>query len=211
MPPSPPERPLVIAHRGASAYAPENTIEAYDLAVRCGADCIELDVHLDRSGRLLVSAEPPGPNVDLTLEEVLAWRADQDVRLFVELKLPHRYRARGVVPAVTRLLDESRDAVLSFEHPAVLEAHRLRPRLPVVQHLTSHVSILRSSAYAWGVGFDEGRVTRTGIERALAHGLVPTVYTVNDADRMGELIEWGAMGIYSDRPDVLRRVVDQSG
>lgn len=79
MPPSVPERPLVIAHRGASAYAPENTIEAYDAAVRCGADCIELDVHADRSGRILVSAEPPGDDVDLTLEDVLAWRDRKSV------------------------------------------------------------------------------------------------------------------------------------
>jgi glycerophosphoryl diester phosphodiesterase len=208
VPPSVPERPLVIAHRGASAYAPENTIEAYDAAVRCGADCIELDVHADRSGRILVSAEPPGDDVDLTLEDVLAWRGDRAVSLFVELKLPHRYR--GIVEAVVPLLDERRDAVLSFEGRAVVEAHRLRPRLPVVQHLTSHVSISRAAGYAWGVGFDDQKVTRVGVARASAQGLAPTVYTVNDPGRMAELLEWGVTGIYSDRPDILRQVVDQA-
>lgn len=39
-------RPLVIAHRGASAEAPENTIAAFELAIDQGADGIELDVHL---------------------------------------------------------------------------------------------------------------------------------------------------------------------
>jgi len=39
-------RPLVIAHRGASADAPENTIAAFELALEQGADGIELDVHL---------------------------------------------------------------------------------------------------------------------------------------------------------------------
>lgn len=38
--------PLVIAHRGASADAPENTIAAFELALEQGADGIELDVHL---------------------------------------------------------------------------------------------------------------------------------------------------------------------
>jgi glycerophosphoryl diester phosphodiesterase len=211
VPPSRPEQPLVIAHRGASAYAPENTLEAYELAVRCGADCIELDVHADRAGRLLVSAEPPGADVDLTLEDVVAWRGDRAVRLFVELKLPHRYRARGLVEAVARLVDEERDAVLSFERPAVVEMHRLRPRLPLVQHVTSRASVVGAASYAWGVGFDDGRVTRAGIARARALGLAPTVYTVNEPARMAELLEWGAAGIYSDRPDVLRRVVDGSG
>ncbi len=41
-----PKRPLVIAHRGASAYAPENTLAAFELAIELGADLLELDVHL---------------------------------------------------------------------------------------------------------------------------------------------------------------------
>ena len=46
-----PERPLVIAHRGAKGYRPENTLAAYELAVEQKADMIEIDLHLgaDRS------------------------------------------------------------------------------------------------------------------------------------------------------------------
>ncbi len=44
----------VWAHRGASAYAPENTMEAYILAHQYGADGIELDVHLSKDGELVV-------------------------------------------------------------------------------------------------------------------------------------------------------------
>jgi len=42
--------PLVIAHRGASMYAPENTIAAFELAVEMGADAIELDTMLTADG-----------------------------------------------------------------------------------------------------------------------------------------------------------------
>src|SRR6185503_1991063 len=45
---------LVVAHRGAAAVAPENTMEAYRLAVEMGADAIELDVHLTADGKLAV-------------------------------------------------------------------------------------------------------------------------------------------------------------
>ncbi|HEU5088617.1 MAG TPA: glycerophosphodiester phosphodiesterase, partial [Roseiflexaceae bacterium] len=45
---------LVIAHRGASAYAPENTIAAMELAVRQRADMIELDVQRSADGMLMV-------------------------------------------------------------------------------------------------------------------------------------------------------------
>ncbi|MBM3127659.1 MAG: glycerophosphodiester phosphodiesterase [Chloroflexi bacterium] len=43
-------KPLVIAHRGASAYAPENTLSAFTLAFEMGADGIELDVSLTQDG-----------------------------------------------------------------------------------------------------------------------------------------------------------------
>ena len=46
--------PLVIAHRGASAVAPENTVEAFRAAADLGADWVELDVHLTDDGVLAV-------------------------------------------------------------------------------------------------------------------------------------------------------------
>lgn len=42
--------PFIWAHRGASAEAPENTLVAFDLALRQGAQGVELDVHLSRDG-----------------------------------------------------------------------------------------------------------------------------------------------------------------
>ena len=44
----------VIAHRGASADAPENTLPAFELAVRQGADAFELDVRVTRDGAAVV-------------------------------------------------------------------------------------------------------------------------------------------------------------
>ena len=44
----------MIAHRGARAFAPENTIEAFDKAARLGADMVELDVQLTADGQLVV-------------------------------------------------------------------------------------------------------------------------------------------------------------
>ena len=45
---------LVIAHRGASSYGPENTLAAFDLALQMGARHIELDVQSTRDGRIVV-------------------------------------------------------------------------------------------------------------------------------------------------------------
>jgi glycerophosphoryl diester phosphodiesterase len=45
---------LIIAHRGASSYASENTIAAFDLALQMGASHLELDVHLTHDDHLVV-------------------------------------------------------------------------------------------------------------------------------------------------------------
>ena len=49
--------PLVIGHRGASAYLPEHTLEAYRLAIQLGADVIEPDVVPTKDGRLIARHE----------------------------------------------------------------------------------------------------------------------------------------------------------
>lgn len=49
---------LVVAHRGASARAPENTMEAFRLGVEAGADAIELDIHVSADGQLAVIHDP---------------------------------------------------------------------------------------------------------------------------------------------------------
>ena len=48
------DRPLVFAHRGARQVAPENTIPAFEAAVRLGADGIELDVQYSSDGKLVI-------------------------------------------------------------------------------------------------------------------------------------------------------------
>jgi glycerophosphoryl diester phosphodiesterase len=47
--------PNIQAHRGASAYRPENTLESFSLALEQGADGIELDVHLTKDGHIVVA------------------------------------------------------------------------------------------------------------------------------------------------------------
>jgi glycerophosphoryl diester phosphodiesterase len=54
---------ILIAHRGASAYAPENTLEAYRLAIRQGADYVEQDLQITKDGVLVCGH-------DLVLERV---------------------------------------------------------------------------------------------------------------------------------------------
>jgi glycerophosphoryl diester phosphodiesterase len=51
-------RPLLLGHRGASKYAPENTIQAFDLALAHGCDGFEFDVRYSSDGRTVISHDP---------------------------------------------------------------------------------------------------------------------------------------------------------
>lgn len=72
------ENLTVIAHRGASTVAPENTLAAFREAVRVGADLIELDIRLSRDGEVVVfhdrdlsrTSDGTGPVEDKTLAEL---------------------------------------------------------------------------------------------------------------------------------------------
>ncbi len=72
--------PILFAHRGSSAHAPENTLAAFELAVRQGADAIELDAKLTADGQVVVihdqtvdrTTDGSGKVSDLTLAELRA-------------------------------------------------------------------------------------------------------------------------------------------
>ncbi|HQP37324.1 MAG TPA: glycerophosphodiester phosphodiesterase family protein, partial [Polyangiaceae bacterium] len=72
-------RPLVVGHRGAMGYFPENTMLSFRKAVEMGADWIELDVHLSRDGKLVVIH-------DELLERTTNGRGPVGARTFEELR-----------------------------------------------------------------------------------------------------------------------------
>jgi glycerophosphoryl diester phosphodiesterase len=195
---------LVIAHRGASWERPENTLPAFERAIELGADSIELDVHADAEGRLVVTHDPPKRDGSYpTLEEVLDLCRGR-IGVMVELKTPRRYRRHDVVGRTVRLLTDA-DVVICFQRPPLEEARALRPGIRTCQHVGYGVSI-RAARDAWAVGFSDSRVTPRGLAAARALGLVPLVYTVNEPARMRELVDAGVVGIFTDRPDLALRI-----
>jgi glycerophosphoryl diester phosphodiesterase len=69
--------PLVIAHRGASAFAPENTLAAFRLARRQGAPMVELDVHQTKDRRLVVIHDPTLTRTTGRRSAVASWTLAQ--------------------------------------------------------------------------------------------------------------------------------------
>ena len=190
----------MIAHRGASAELPENTLPAFERAIEIGADYVELDVHNDLS----VTHDAPKRGVEYpSLAEVLDLCHGR-IGVMVELKRP-----RGdTVERALRLLRRD-DVVLSFQRRAIAEVRALRPELRTIQHVGFGVAI-RQAAGGWAVGFRDDRVTRRGLAKAQSLGLETTVYTVNRERRMRQLHELGVDGIFTDDPRLALRVVGRA-
>jgi glycerophosphoryl diester phosphodiesterase len=142
---------LIIAHRGASAEAPENTMAAFSLAQRQGADMIELDLLPTADGRLAVFHDEtterwdgrPRPvaacslaelqRLDIggervpALEEVLAFAAETGIALNLELKA---LDTGARCAALLRQFGVAEQVIVSSFHAAALhELHAVAPEL----------------------------------------------------------------------------------
>jgi glycerophosphoryl diester phosphodiesterase len=119
---------LKVAHRGASALAPENSLAALEAALAAGVDMVELDVVLVDAGlRVSHSAaqlRPDSPALEEALQ-LFAEAAEARIWLDLDVKTPGHERALMDAVAAHGLLE--RTLVTSF-HPQVLrEARRLEP------------------------------------------------------------------------------------
>jgi glycerophosphoryl diester phosphodiesterase len=194
--------PFVIAHRGASWDAPENTLEAFELAVEQGADYIEFDVRA-KDGGLVICHDPDPPEGVPTLEDALSVLAGR-IGLCVELKEDGvaeptlaALRAHGVFTESLILV--------SFLAGALDTVRRLQPELRTEFHLGPRPEPVDAARF-WGAGFEEPAPAE-GIREAQSLGLATLVFTVNETERMRELTALGVTGIFTDRPGLLREAL----
>lgn len=190
----------MIAHRGASAELPENTLPAFERAIELGADYVEFDVWNDLS---VTHDRPQRGRSYPTLAEVLDLCRGR-IGVMVELKRPRGDLVERVLPQL------GDDAVLvCFQARALEHARTLRPGIRTVQHVGFGVSIRRAARGSWAAGFQNERVTPRGLALAKRLGLETTVYTVNGEVRMRELRDLGVSGIFTDCPDRALRMLDR--
>jgi glycerophosphoryl diester phosphodiesterase/membrane-associated phospholipid phosphatase len=122
----------VIAHSGAQAYAPTNTVEAFDLALEQGADTLEMDLQITADDEVVVvhdgtvdrTTGASGAVRDLTLEEVQGLDAGW---YFEDEDGAHPFRDQGVrIPTLREVLERYPDTHLVVElktdgGPAIVE------------------------------------------------------------------------------------------
>ena len=168
---------VIIAHRGASAHAPENTMEAFRIAVEHGADAIELDVHLTADGQLAVihddsldrTTDRSGAVRGLTLDEIRS--ADAGARFTRSDDGGFPFRGRGLqVPILPEVLAWLPDGV-----GLVVEIKAREAADAVVEVVGDHPA--RRDGRLTAISFDEAAIERVHeLDRELRTGylLVPT-------------------------------------
>jgi glycerophosphoryl diester phosphodiesterase len=135
----------IIAHRGASGEAPENTIPAFELALRQGADAIELDVRLTADGVPVVLHDPTLDRTTSRQGFLRAVTADQlrdiDAGARFTPDCGRRYPFRGTGVRVPTLLEVLRALPLT---PFLIEIKEAEAQDAVKQVLLDERAVLRS-------------------------------------------------------------------
>jgi glycerophosphoryl diester phosphodiesterase len=223
----------VIAHRGASGYAPEHTFAAYDLALSQGADVLELDVRPTADGELVVLHDPTllrtaddpraiaeVPAADLhaldaavrpaTFDAVLE-RYGTSTQWLVELKDAHpAWEARVGAALVRRGLDD-RAVIQGFDAHGLARLRAACPSLgvsPLFRQTPTDEELAHASTFAVGVGVRHSAVDAELVSRAGERGLSVRAWTANLPEVIERLLEAGVDGVITDVPDVARRIID---
>ncbi|MBX3192833.1 MAG: glycerophosphodiester phosphodiesterase [Labilithrix sp.] len=152
--------PILYAHRGASKERPENTLEAFRLALELGAGAIETDAHMTRDGHVVLSHDATGERVagvpiairDATLEEIRRWSVGG-------LRVPTLDEALAACPGVLFNVDAKQVAPNMI--PALLRCVRAanaERRVRIASFSTTNLRRARALGYAGPIGLSAAEI-----------------------------------------------------
>lgn len=223
-----PSRPYSIAHRGASAYAADCSLEAYEKAARLGADFWEVDIRSAACGTLITyhdAAFPDGQKLaDLTAEQIAAEARAQnvpavpfaqilelavrkDAGIYADIKdsaatLPvmEALKAHGITRAILGAFDPAAAQML-------VEADCPYPRsvlVPLGADPFEHAKGADVIHLCWEhMDRPQDELTPAFFARAEDNGQKVVLWHEEDPERMAVLRELPVLGICSDRPELV--------
>lgn len=227
------KEPLKIGHRGAKGHLAENTLESIQKALDLGVDAIELDVHVCRTGELIVihdftldrTTNGEGEVAGKTLENLKALRIEGrykiplltevldliegKCRINIELKGSHTApRACEIIEDYIRNRKWSYEdfIVSSFQKNELFEVYQINSQIPI--GVLSKASIaeaieLGKSLKAKAIHPSIGIITRENVKECQQQGFLVNVWTVNDRAAIQRMKDFGVDGIISDYPELL--------
>jgi glycerophosphoryl diester phosphodiesterase len=233
--------PIAFAHRGGASEAPENTMPAFARAVELGYTYLETDVHVTADGVLVAFHDAdlsrtcgrPG------LISELRWNAVSEARVDGREPIPLLEDLLGSFPEARVNIDCKADSavdalVASIRRTASIDRvclgafsdrrlRRLRGLLGAgvcTSYGPGQVAALKMSGRVVGGGqavqvpVQAGRVKvldERFVRAAHRRNLQVHVWTIDDADEMHRLLDLGVDGVMTDRPAVLKDVLEQRG
>jgi glycerophosphoryl diester phosphodiesterase len=225
-------RALVIAHRGASAREVENSLAAFRLAARLGADAVELDIHATADGALIVhhdeTVDAGQPIPHLTAQQLRQFRlkngepiptlaealdaAGPRLQVFVEVKsLAPQFDGR-LFETLSRGPNPSGYAVHAFDHRVVRRLKLARPALRCgilsASYAVTPLAALEDAG-ATILWQERSLVDQALVDTLHGAGMQLVIWTVDDPAEMRSLLALGVDAICTNRPDVGRTAVDR--
>lgn len=220
---------LVIAHRGDTQAAPENTLPAFESALALGVDGIELDLQLTRDGHVVIFhddtlsrlAGRPEAVKALDLSELRSLRIGSEAiptlsevldlvmdRLLLNLELKTScFFSSSLERATLRLLKSFglKDSILlsSFFPQSLWKMKRLAPDLARGYLFEKHYRIHRCLlpwTHPLSINAPLAAANAKFIQTEHAAGRRVFVWTVNSEDDMKRLMKAGADGLITDEP-----------
>ena len=220
----------IIAHRGASGLAPENTLKAIRLALTLGAQAIEIDVQradgelwvfhdrrlerctngggvLTAQSRAYLAGLDAGEGEPIpTLWQVMEAIAGK-AELHIELK---GAQTADEVARLTRRAEAELGftpahwVVSSFHHPELARFAALRPEIrlgALTATIPLTLAAFAAELGAWSLNCDLDFVDEALVMDAHRRGLKVLVYTVDHTADLAALAAMGVDGIFTNRPD----------
>ncbi|MFN8609468.1 MAG: glycerophosphodiester phosphodiesterase family protein [Vulcanimicrobiota bacterium] len=215
-------QPLMVAHRGETDHALENSLQAFRAAVDEGADAVELDIHLTSDGKLVVIHDDTlnrtyGVSGDVSqmtsdqlkalgvpmLDDVLALPAP---KFLIEIKEPHQGRHLGIekvlVDLIQRTGTQDRALVISFDEQALTTVHQLAPELTTGYLYGGKQVEPQQAKEQLGVTWlapELSLVNQQFVDKAHAAGMKVDVWTVNRPQDLQKVSSMGVDAVTTDQ------------
>jgi glycerophosphoryl diester phosphodiesterase len=225
------KRVSIVAHRGASAYEPENTIKSFERAFQLGADFVELDVRMSKDGVLVVihdeavdrTTNGSGLVRELTLRELRLLDAGRGekiptlkevLELFKETK--HRFFVEVKEPGLEEKLlkdlieqqAEDRVVITSFYHTAIKKMSERRKNIKcgvIFACQPVNPENLATHAKASILLPKLEYVNAEMVSRAHKNNLNIIPWPINNENDAKKMIDLNVDGIVTDKPDILNQ------
>ena len=221
--------PKVIGHRGAAAYAPENTLESFREARHRGATWVEIDVKLTADGVAIVMHDPSlkrTMGIDRLVAKTRAADLPKAVPTFaaaidcfrelglgcnVEIK-PCEGREAETAQIAVQTLRRYWPAALpapllsSFKDVSLLAARDAAPefaRAVLIDALENDWGKRAGAVAAVGINTNGKKLTAPQAVEIRKAGYLLSVYTINDGDVAKALAGMGVQCVITDAPDVI--------